>query len=212
PLNSIIGFSGVLLQGLSGELSGEQQTQVQMINNSGKRLLDLINGILDLAKVESRQFSDPVVGPVDIADVAHEMFETVRPIAEAKGLEMRWSGGPDRSIRTDGQRVGQIVLNLIGNAAKFTSEGYIGVSITDDVAGIAIAVADSGCGIAPGDFAHLFDDFYQATPTDGGKAVGTGLGLAVSRRLAESIGARIEVASKPGQGSLFTLHVPDLRA
>ena len=97
----------------------------------------------------------------------------------------------------------------MGNAVKFTEHGYVSVTVSQDGSGVAIAVKDSGCGIAAEDLERVFGDFYQVTPLEGGKSGGTGLGLAVSRRLAESIGARIEVTSEPGRGSAFTLLIPN---
>jgi PAS domain S-box-containing protein len=209
PLNSIIGFSGVLLQGMTGSLEQEQRKQVVMINNSGRHLLELINEILDLARIESGR-SEPVMSEVDVAEIAREMLDTVRPMAEAKSIEVRWScseGG--RPVVTDGLRVGQILLNLIGNAVRFTAMGHVGTALTWDDSGTTVTVEDSGCGIAAADLAHIFEDFYQVLPHGSARSGGTGLGLAVSRRLADSIGATIEVASEPGRGSVFTLRIPD---
>ena len=209
PLNSIIGFSGIMLQGLAGELNEEQSKQLGMINNSGQHLLELVNEVLDLAKVESGQ-NWPTIHRVDVGAIAREMFDTVRPMADAKGIERRWTCPDDlRSVQTGGLRVSQILLNLMGNAVKFTEHGYVSVTVSQDGSGVTVAVEDTGCGIAAEDLERVFGDFYQVTPLEGGKSGGTGLGLAVSRRLAESIGARIEVTSEPGRGSAFTLLIPN---
>jgi PAS domain S-box-containing protein len=208
PLNSVIGFSSVLLQGLAGSLNEEQRTQISMINNSGRHLLELINEVLDLAKIESEQHT-PEFRDVDVCAKARDMLETVRPMADAKGIEMRWSCTEGSiQVRTDDLCVGQILLNLLGNAVKFTEHGHVTATVARDGSGVTVVVEDSGCGIGPEDAERIFDDFWQAAPGRGGKSEGTGLGLAVSRRLAESIGARIEVASEPGHGSAFTLHLP----
>jgi PAS domain S-box-containing protein len=209
PLNSIIGFSGVMLQGLAGDLSAEQNKQLGMINNSGQHLLELINQVLDLTKVESAQ-DQPTIRKLGVGAVAREMFDSVRPMAEAKGIEMRWTCPEGlRPILTDRLRIGQILLNLMGNAVKFTEHGYVGVTVSQDDSGVTITVDDSGRGIPVEDLERVFDDFYQVSPHSSAKSEGTGLGLAVSRRLAESIGARIEVTSEPGRGSVFTLRIPD---
>ena len=209
PLNSIIGFSGIMLQGLAGELNEEQNKQVGMINNSGRHLLELVNEVLDLAKVESAQ-DRPMIRKVDVGALSREMFDTVRPMAAAKGIEMRWTCPEDlRLIPTDRLRVGQILLNLMGNAVKFTEHGCISATVSQDGSGVVITVEDSGCGIAAEDLKRVFGDFYQVSPRISAKSEGTGLGLAVSRRLAESIGARIEVTSEPGRGSVFTLRIPE---
>jgi PAS domain S-box-containing protein len=209
PLNSIIGFSGIMLQGLAGDLNEEQSKQLGMINNSGQHLLELINEVLDLTKIESGQ-DRPTIRKVRVGAVAREMFDTVGPMAEAKGIDMRWTCPEGlRLIRTDKFRVGQILLNLMGNAVKFTEHGYVSVAVSQDGSGVVIAVKDSGCGIATEDLERVFDDFYQVSPHVSAKSEGTGLGLTVSRRLAESIGARIEVTSEPARGSAFTLHIPE---
>jgi PAS domain S-box-containing protein len=209
PLNSIIGFSRIMLQGLAGELNEEQRKQLGMINNSGRHLLELINEVLDLAKVESGQ-DQPTIRKVGVGAVARDMFDTVMPMAEAKGIEMRWTCPEGlRLIRTDKLRVGQILLNLMGNAVKFTEHGFVSVTVSQDDSGVAITVEDSGCGIAAEDLERVFDDFYQVSSHVSAKSEGTGLGLTVSRRLAESIGARIEVTSESGRGSAFTLHIPE---
>jgi signal transduction histidine kinase len=208
PLNSIIGFSGIMLQGMVGDLSGEQLKQLGMINNSGRRLLDLVNQILDLAKVEAGG-SEPTIEDVDVGAIAREMFETVRPMAEAKHLDMRWACPDDLApVRTDGRYVHQILLNLLGNAVKFTERGYVGATVWRDGSDVVITVDDSGCGIAQEDLERIFSDFFQVAPHSSARSVGTGLGLAVSRRLAGSIGARIDVESEPERGSTFTLRLP----
>jgi PAS domain S-box-containing protein len=209
PLNSIIGFSGVLSQELAGSLNDEQQRQIGMINNSGRHLLELVNEILDLAKIESGQ-KRPKPQDADVGSLVRDAFDTVKPIADAKGAEMRLIC-PEHvePLQTDALYINQILLNLLGNAVKFSEEGLITTTVSQDRSGVTICVKDTGCGISAADMEHVFDDFFQATPRAGGKSDGTGLGLAVSRRLAESIGARIEIISELGQGSTFTLVIPD---
>ena len=208
PLNSIIGFSGIMLQGLAGELNPEQSKQLGIINSSGRHLLSLINEVLDLTKIESAQ-NLPVFREVDVGTVAREMFDTVMPMAESKGVAMLWACSEDlRPLHTDVRRLDQILLNLLGNAVKFTESGQVGVAVTQDGSAVTIAVEDTGCGITPEHMGRIFEDFYQVAQPRVAKSEGAGLGLAVSRRLAESIGARIEVASEPGRGSVFTLSVP----
>jgi PAS domain S-box-containing protein len=208
PLNSIIGFSGVLHQELAGPLNEEQRRQVAMIDHSGRHLLELINGVLDLSKIEAGK-AEPAMRRIDIVEIAIEMFETVRPMGEMKGLsiELVCDENLEPAV-TDRLRAGQILLNLFGNAMKFTDSGFVRARVYHDASSVVVTVEDSGCGISSEDLERVFDDFYQVTPTDGGKSHGTGLGLAVSRRLAASIGATIEAASEPGVGSTFTLRLP----
>ncbi|PKQ38126.1 MAG: hypothetical protein CVT59_02550 [Actinobacteria bacterium HGW-Actinobacteria-1] len=208
PLNSIIGFSDILAKGMAGELNEEQSRQVGMINNSGRHLLGLVNEVLDLAKVESGRHK-PVMERVDLSGAVRRMFDSVKPMADEKGLEMVCDCPEELpAIVTDESQVGQIVLNLISNAVKFTSEGQVRVSVAEEATGLAIAVTDSGRGIPETEFTRVFDDFYQVVPEGGLRSDGTGLGLAVSRRLADALGATIEVQSELGVGSTFTLHLP----
>jgi PAS domain S-box-containing protein len=209
PLNSIIGFSSIMLQGLTGDLSPEQDKQLCMINNSGRHLLGLINKVLDLAKVESGM-SQPTFSMFDVCAGVCEMIDTVRPMAESKKLDLCASCSTHlRPVRTDGFFVNQIVLNLLGNAVKFTEDGYVNVVMAQAADGASISVEDSGCGISTEDLTHIFDDFFQVVPLHAAKSEGTGLGLSLSQRLAEQIGARITVSSEPGKGSTFTLHLPN---
>jgi len=208
PLNSIIGFSDILVKGMAGELNEEQSRQVGMINNSGRHLLGLVNEVLDLTKVESGRHK-PVMGLVDLSSAVRRMFESVKPMADEKGLSMICDC-PEAlpAIETDESQVSQIVLNLISNAVKFTTEGQVLVSVAEEASGLAIAVTDSGRGIPANELDRVFDDFYQVVPEGGLRSDGTGLGLAVSRRLANALGATIDVESELGVGSTFTLHLP----
>ncbi|MDO8964937.1 MAG: PAS domain S-box protein [Coriobacteriia bacterium] len=206
PLNSIIGFSGVLLQGLSGSLGDEQRRQVAMINNSGRHLLALINEVLDLAKVESSQHR-PVFSNADVGALVLEMFETIRPMAEAKGLEMRREiPAGSIPILTDALRVDQIVLNLLGNAVKFTEAGYVSARVEQDDHGVTVTVEDSGCGIGAEDLDRVFEDFYQVLPHSSAKSEGTGLGL--GRVPAPRRVHRGDHRSRQRAGSWFGVHAP----
>jgi len=208
PLNSIIGFSGLLEQGIPGALNEEQQKQVSMIHKSGRHLLDLINEVLDLAKIESGR-SRPSITEVDLCAVVGEMCDTIGPIAELKHLEIRLVCPEScKKVDTDAHFVSQILLNLLGNAVKFTEAGTVTASVECGQTEAVIKVQDTGCGIATADLGRVFEDFYQASPLDGVKHEGTGLGLAVSLRLAESLGGSLQVESRLGEGSTFTLRLP----
>jgi PAS domain S-box-containing protein len=208
PLNSIIGFSGVLSQELAGPLSDEQRKQIEMIGVSGRHLLELVNDILDLAKVESGLI-EPTIGDADVGAVAREACDIVRPLGVAKRIEMELVCSDDlKPVRSDPSYIRQILLNLLGNAVRFTEEGRIRVTVSQDGSGVMVAVEDTGMGIAAHDMERIFEDYYQAAPPSGGKNPGTGLGLPISLRLATAIGAQIEVTSELGRGSTFTLHIP----
>jgi signal transduction histidine kinase len=208
PLNSIIGFSGVMLQGLAGPLTDEQERQLGMIDHAGRHLLQLVNGVLDLSKVEAGA-TEPNLEALDLAVLAAEALDSLRSAGDEKGLECDFadlSGGV--VVTADSLRVGQILLNLIGNAVKFTASGRVAVTVEREPRFGVVRVEDTGPGIAREDQRRVFDDFYQVLPAAGGKCPGTGLGLAVSGRLADTIGARIDLVSEPGRGSVFTLKVP----
>jgi signal transduction histidine kinase len=206
PLNSIIGFSGILLQGLAGDMPEEQRKQVGMINTAGKNLLGLINDILDLSKVEAGHM-DVVPALFDVADMVGQAVESVRPLADERGLELSCRVvGSDSEMYTDPDRLRQILLNLVGNAVKFTSTGR--VDITADVAGpeiVSVSVKDTGSGIAAEDLERIFEAFAQASAPP--ETTGTGLGLAISRRMAGLLGGTVSVSSEPGAGSTFTVAV-----
>ncbi len=208
PLNSVIGFSTILGKEMAGELNDEQRKQIGMIDNSGRHLLELVNKILDLAKIEAGQHI-PTIREVDIAEVAQRMFETVRPMAEAKDIEMQWNCPESEMLsQTDELFVSQILLNLMGNAVKFSDSGRVSVTLSREDSDVLVTVKDTGRGIAQEDLERVFDDFYQVDPYQGAKSDGTGLGLSVSRHLADILGARIEVESELGRGSRFTLRLP----
>ncbi|TLM76293.1 MAG: PAS domain S-box protein [Actinobacteria bacterium] len=208
PLNSIIGFSGVLLQGLAGPLDEEQRTQVGMINSAGKHLLDLVNEILDISKIEAGRLRLEFV-EFDASDIVRAAVDTIRPLAEEKDLEVRMEIAEDLDgIVSDRVRVQQLLINLLGNAVKFTESGYVGLAARRQGGQVVFTVSDSGVGIAPENHARIFEEFYQVREPNGFKTPGTGLGLAVSLRLAEALGGRIEVASEVGAGSVFTMYLP----
>jgi signal transduction histidine kinase len=212
PLNSIIGFTGIVLQELPGPLNSEQAKQLGMVRNSARHLLDLINDVLDISKIESGQLK---VGrePFRIADSIERAVATVRPLAEKKALELTAPLVPGLAeMHGDRRRVDQILLNLLNNAIKFTERGRVTLTARAQGDGadrcVVIAVTDTGIGIRPEDLPTLFQPFSQI---DSGLArlhEGTGLGLAICRRLVTLMGGTIDVASRPGEGSTFTVMLP----
>lgn len=208
PLNSIIGFSGILLQGLAGPLNGEQSKQLGMVRGSAEHLLALINDVLDLSKIEAGQLH-LVVETVDVREVVERVIATVRPQAEAKGIELRWAIAERvGSIETDRRRVEQILLNLLSNALKFTERGRVSVDVTQGPARVTFSVTDTGAGIAREDLSRLFLPFSQVDAGLDRKHEGTGLGLSICRRLLEHLGGSIGVTSERGQGSTFSFELP----
>jgi len=208
PLNSVIGFSGILLQGMTGPLADEQRRQIEMVHASGDRLLELVNDILDLARIESGATRiDPTT--FDLRETLSSTVRTVTPLASEKGLTLDFVR-PQRVIRmtTDRKKVEQIVVNLLTNAVKFTDRGTVTLTANSVDGGIEIAVADTGIGIPTAQLPYIMDDFHQVDRADGMKPQGTGLGLAISRRLAEMLGGSLTAESRIGRGSVFTVRLP----
>ncbi len=208
PLNSIIGFSDLLGRGMVGELEPEQEKQIRMINASGKYLLELVNEVLDLSAIEvGRMRID--MRQLQVREVLAGVVESLQPLAQHRGLELMCTVAPDvEAFESDRTKVEQILFNLIGNAIKFTDVGTASVHVSRDGTELAFAVSDTGHGIAPENLERIFDEFYQAERHDVAKSEGTGLGLTVSRRLAQMLGGSISVESALGEGSTFTLRLP----
>ncbi|MCE5202867.1 MAG: PAS domain-containing protein [Actinomycetia bacterium] len=211
PLNSVIGFSDLMLSGMVGKLTPEQLKQIGMINSSGKHLLDLINGVLDLSKIEAGQLKLDSV-PVDVHRLVLGTVATLGPLAEAKGLVLSAEVDDEcGTVVSDETRLRQVLINLAGNAIKFTDEGSVTVRakcVSDE---LVIDVIDTGRGISAVDLPRIFDEFYRGADAVASSAEGTGLGLAVSRGFIEQLGGRIAVTSTPGEGSTFSIHLPLVR-
>jgi PAS domain S-box-containing protein len=208
PLNSIIGFSTVILQGLAGPLSDEQERQVRMVNESGKNLLVLVDDLLDLARIEAGR-NVAVFEDIEVPGLVDAVVATLRPLADAKGLELTVDRAPGTDpLRSDPRMLRQILTNLLGNAVKFTESGVVSLSVSVENGRMLFAVADTGHGIRAEDVPRIMEDFYQARPSEEAKMAGTGLGLAICSRLAEAIGATLDISSEFGVGSTFTLRVP----
>ncbi|MFN9478877.1 MAG: ATP-binding protein [Betaproteobacteria bacterium] len=209
PLNAILGFSEALDERLFGELNARQAQYVRDIHDSGRHLLALINDLLDLSKVEAGRL-DLEPAPVDVPALVEGAMQMVAARASAAGVRLTVDIEPDVGVwRGDARRLHQILLNLLSNAVKFTpAGGDVRVRAAHAAGGLAIAVADTGVGIAPEQMQRLFAPFAQARSRGLRGEEGTGLGLALSRRLAELHGGRLQVDSAPGRGSTFTLWLP----
>ncbi len=208
PLNSIIGFTGILLQELAGPLNAEQAKQLGMVQSSARHLLDLINDVLDISKIEADQL-EVVSEPFDLPDLIREMVNAAHPLAAEKGLALQVNIAPEVGvIRSDRRRVGQIVMNLLSNAVKFTETGSVQVGCVEDGKYVVITVEDTGIGISEEDLAKLFVPFQQIDTGLTRKYEGTGLGLSICKRLSGRLRGTIDVESEPGRGSLFTVRIP----
>lgn len=212
PLNSIIGFTGTLLEGYAGPLLPEQRKQMGMVNESARHLLSLINDVLDLSKIEARQMAVECQS-FSLRETIRNVAGIIAPLADQKGLvlEVDVADDVDR-IGGDQRRVRQVLMNLLGNAVKFTARGSIRASaVRQRVAGaemVVITIEDTGIGIGADDLARLFEPFRQVRSRGAASVEGTGLGLAISRRLAELMGGTLDAASEVGKGSIFRFALP----
>ncbi len=210
PLNAIIGFTGTLLMKLPGPLNRDQENQLKTVQSGARHLLTLINDLLDLAKIDAGKV-ELRLEPVACASVLDEVAATLRPIAEAKGLRFELEGS-DAVVQGDRRALSQIVLNLAGNAMKFTERGAVRLSAVQRDGAVEISVADTGVGIRPEDQASLFEAFTRLGDPATRHQEGTGLGLHLSQKLAALLGGRIIVQSEHGRGSTFTLRLVQKRA
>jgi PAS domain S-box-containing protein len=212
PLNAIIGFTGTLLMKLPGPLNDEQQKQLKTVQTSARHLLALINDLLDVSKIEAGKV-ELAFESVDCTGVVNEVAATLRPQADDKGLEFTVHA-PDRPavLRTDRRALSQIVLNLVGNAIKFTERGSVRLSLIWNATGggVEIRIDDSGIGIPLQDQDKLFGAFTRVNSERAGAPEGTGLGLHLSQKLAELLGGKIVFTSESGTGSTFSLILPGL--
>ena len=208
PLNSIIGFTGILLQNLVGPLNDEQKKQLTMVQGSAQHLLELINDVLDISKIEAGQVT---IYPSEfyLNEAVQRSLEKIVPMAEKKGLTVNSDISPDRILlNNDQRRVEQILINLLNNAVKFTEKGEVKVKcqVTDGY--VLTSVSDTGIGIQPEDLEVLFKPFQQIDTGISRQYEGTGLGLSICKRLVELMGGQISVESEWGKGSTFSFTLP----
>jgi signal transduction histidine kinase len=208
PLNAILGFSEVLAERMFGEVNAKQAEYLEDILSSGNHLLSLINDVLDLSKVEAGQV-ELEIAPFSLKETLERGILMVKERAIDSGVGLTLETDPHvELVEADQRRTSQVVVNLLSNAVKFTpAGGSINVSSARVNGEVHVSVADTGPGIAPEDQARIFEEFQQTEL--GAKARdGTGLGLALSRRLIELQGGRIWVESELGRGSRFTFAIP----
>lgn len=208
PMNSIIGFSSILIKEMAGPLNFEQKKQLKMVMGSARHLLNLINDILDLSKIESGELSIDWKN-ISLVEVLAQVQESLSPQAEKKGVKLTVSIPPDVDrINTDSRRVRQILLNLVGNALKFTEQGEVRVLCHRLGDQLEVQVIDTGIGIREEDLQKLFHSFRQLDTGLARKYEGTGLGLFISQRLVQLLGGEIRVESQYGKGSSFSFTLP----
>ncbi|NNG01473.1 MAG: PAS domain S-box protein [Desulfobacteraceae bacterium] len=209
PLNSIIGFTGILLQGIPGPMNKEQQKQLGMVSYSARHLLNLINDVLDISKIEAGEL-EVAIAPFDLPEMVENVVHSLTPLAEKKGLIINVDMDPGiEEWRSDPKRVEQILINLVNNAIKFTDNGNILLAGERHDSEVLIRVADTGIGMEAADLTKVFDAFRQLETGLSRRYEGTGLGLSICRKLLELLGGRIWAESKGhGQGSSFMFTLP----
>ena len=206
PINAVIGYSTLMIDNIYGPLNEKQREGLQRTLRAARHLLELVNDVLDLSKIEAGKI-ELSMQPVNVATLIDDLFVTVRPLADEHGSTLTFEH-PEETITvvTDPRRLRQILLNLLSNAIKFGLQKPIDVTVgRKPDGGIAISVIDKGEGISEDDQARIFEEFVQVSPS---QQMGTGLGLPISRRLATLLDGSLEVHSSPGQGSTFVLNLP----
>ena len=209
PLNAILGFSQLMLDDSTGKYDEVTRNKfLNQVNTSGRHLLALINDVLDLSKVEAGHMVLNVE-TVSIVDVVSQAMNTIDPIAKKKGVHVESHVEEGGQLQADAGKLAQMLLNLVSNGVKFTPEGgTVTIRARRDVKTVEISVSDTGIGIAQSDFDRLFKEFQQLDTRAGRLQEGTGLGLALTKRLATLHGGDIRVSSKLGEGSVFTIVLP----
>lgn len=209
PLNAIINFSYILAKKKYGDVTSEQRDYLNRIQDAGELLLEIINDLLDLAKIEAGQM-DLFIEPVNLVDVAASTLNTTAGLLTDKPVQLRQEVSPDLPlINADGMRVRQIFLNLLGNAAKYTDSGSITLRLQlKDSDTVKISVIDTGIGIKEQDFDRIFEEFQQTEEAFALRKTGTGLGLPISRKFAQLHGGQLWVESNYRQGASFHLLLP----
>ena len=207
PMNAIIGYTHILLRQLKGAVEERQFCNLENIHTSAENLLGLVNEILDLSRIEAGGIElRPEM--VDLGRLVGECITSVAPLAKP-GVEVVQELGEVTQVNTDSDRIRRVVMNLLGNAVKFTEQGSIRVSLKPVDAGVELSVADTGVGIPSEDLPHIFAEYRQVRRQVGEKFEGTGLGLAIAAKSVELLGGTIWAESQVGRGTTFTLRIGD---
>jgi signal transduction histidine kinase len=208
PLNAILGYTELILDNIYGETPDKMRGVLDRVQSNGKHLLGLINDVLDLSKIEAGQLTLSLA-EFQIKDVVHGVFSVVESLATNKQLALRVEVPANLPLaRGDERRLTQVLLNLVGNAIKFTDQGEVAIKASAANGSYTLSVHDTGPGIAESDRTKIFEEFQQADSSATKKKGGTGLGLSISKRIVELHGGRIWVESDVGKGSMFAFEVP----
>ena len=210
PLNAILGYTHMLLNGVSGAVSDAQRKSLSRIDSNSRHLLALINDILDITRIEAGRMPLNLT-TFRVGDLIHEVMSELEPIIKrSKLIVTARTRASVPALKSDRQKIKQIVLNLLSNALKFTPHGAVTIAASYDGKRrmVAVAVRDTGVGIPEADHGKVFEDFRQLDSSPARGYGGTGLGLSICRRLAHMLGGNIELSSSSGKGSTFTLRLP----
>jgi signal transduction histidine kinase len=208
PLNSVLGFTEMLADGLYGELPDKAKATLGRVQANGRHLLDLINDVLDLSKIEAGQLT-LTMQDYSIAQIVKTVASATEPLARAKGLKLSTRVAEGLPVgHGDERRLTQVLLNLASNAVKFTDNGSIDIAARAHDGAFELMVRDTGPGIAREHQQRIFDEFQQVDESSTRQKGGTGLGLTISKRIVEMHGGTISVESMLGSGSTFTVEIP----
>jgi signal transduction histidine kinase len=208
PLNAILGYTELIIDNIYGEIPDKARTTLERIQSNGKHLLGLINDVLDLSKIEAGQLN-LTLADYSVKDVVHNVFGAVESLANNKKLALKVELAANLPpAHGDERRLTQVLLNLVGNAIKFTDAGEVAIKASSANGSVTVAVRDTGPGISQADQAKIFEEFQQADSSTTKEKGGTGLGLAIAKRIVEMHGGRLWVESEPGRGSTFSFTVP----
>jgi signal transduction histidine kinase len=208
PLNAVLGYAELIQDGIYGEVPKKMQEVLERIQQNGRHLLGLINDVLDLSKIEAGQLT---LSPVDysLRELVLDVASATEALAAEKRLALEVDVPPDLPRgRGDERRLTQVLMNLVSNAIKFTESGSVSIRAKLEDGSFALAVSDTGVGIAAQDRERIFEEFQQVDSSSTRKKGGTGLGLAIAKRIVELHGGRIWVESTPGAGSTFAFTLP----
>jgi signal transduction histidine kinase len=206
PLNSIIGFTGIILGGMSGRITDEQRKQLGMVKGSASHLLELINDVIDVSKIEADKIQLSIE-EFDLSALVQEVYKSFEAGVREQDLKIVFEPFKSLIISSDKRRTKQVIINLVSNAIKFTDKGRIDIKLTTTDSQAEISVADTGIGIKREDMGRLFQAFGRIT-TENRLTEGSGLGLYLSKKITALLGGDISVASEVGRGSVFTFTLP----
>ena len=208
PMNAVLGYTDLILDNIFGDVPEPIRDTLERVKSNGQHLLGLINDVLDLSKIEAGQLTLSV-GDYSMGDVVQAVVSAVEPLAAAKKLELKATVTADLPPgRGDERRITQVLLNLVGNAIKFTDSGEVSIQARASDGAFVVSVLDTGPGISEADQQTIFEEFQQADTSSTRKKGGTGLGLSISRRIVELHGGRLWCESTPGRGSTFSFTLP----